>query len=342
MRVLVTGAAGFLGSHVSDVLVQNGCAVLGIDDLSGGFLENVPKGVDFEKISITENLDPIFRSFRPDSVYHLAAYAAEGLSHHIPVFNYTNNVVGTANILAASCRSGVKHFVFTSSIAVYGHPVSDAPFTETTTPHPCDPYGTAKLACEHHIQSVNSYYGAPAYTIFRPHNVFGSRQNISDPYRNVVGIFMGKAMEGNPMPIFGDGTQTRSFSHVHAVATAIAVAPFVEQARNTTFNIGGDEPMSVKKLAAVISDEMGVNLNVHYLPPRKEVAHAHCDHTLAQGTFPQAYSHALDIRTGIKEMAQYVRQRPIPESTECPSEIEIFDQLPQSWLARLRASELKA
>ena len=339
MRVLVTGAAGFLGSHVCEVLLQNGCSVLGIDDLSGGTLENVPKSIEFVKASITDDLNPIFQQFKPASVYHLAAYAAEGLSHHIPVFNYMNNTVGTANILAACYRHGVKHFVFTSSIAVYGHPATDEPFTEATVPHPCDPYGAAKLACEHHIRSVFAYFGGPAFTIFRPHNVFGSRQNISDPYRNVVGIFMGKALQGLPFPIFGDGTQTRSFSHVHSVASAIAAAPFLQKARNATFNIGGDEPMSVKGLADLVSNEFCIPLKIDYLSPRKEVAHAHCDHSLAKNVFPEAYARALDIRSGLTEMAQYVRQRPIPNSTECPTQIEIVDQLPPSWLSRLRGSD---
>jgi UDP-glucose 4-epimerase len=339
MRVVVTGAAGFIGSHVSELLVQGGHEVLAMDDLSGGFVDNIPAGVRFENISITSNMDELLLQFRPECVYHLAAYAAEGLSHHIPVFNYINNVVGTANILSAAYRAGSKHFVFTSSIAAYGHPTSTQPFDEATACAPCDPYGTAKLACENHIRSVYEYYGAPTYTIFRPHNVFGSRQNISDPYRNVVGIFMAKTLRGEPMPIFGDGSQTRSFSHVHSVAHAIYSAPFIGEARNKTFNIGGDEPMSVRDLAQLIAEEMGVAMEIQILPPRKEVLHAHCNHQLARSVFRESYKRAVPIRAGIREMAAYVRQRPIPKPTECPSSIEIFDQLPQSWKNRLAEKE---
>lgn len=335
MKAVVTGGAGFMGSHVAERLVRAGDEVLVIDDLSGGFRDNIPEGAQFAERSITGDIDDVVRRFRPDVVYHLAAYAAEGLSHHIPVFNYTNNVTGTANVLAASFRAGARHFVFTSSIAVYGHPDGDAPFSEATPAHPVDPYGIAKLACEQHVRAFEQYYGGPSYTIFRPHNVFGPRQNIADPYRNVVGIFMAAALEGRPMPVFGDGTQTRSFSYIDVVAEAIAQAPRVEAARNQVINIGGDEPMSVRELARQIARVLGVEDRVELLPPRREVAHAHCDHRLAREMFAQAYrKHSIDIATGLQLMAEHVRAHPVPEATECPSRIEIPDKLPPSWAGR--------
>ena len=335
MRAIVTGAAGFIGSHVTEILKSRGHEVLALDDLSGGFAENVPQGVPFEQRSVTDNLDELFQRFRAETVVHLAAYAAEGLSHHIPVFNYTNNIVGTANVLSAAYRTGCKHFVFTSSIAAYGHPHTDEPFDEATPCVPCDPYGSAKLACEHHIRAFFDYHGGPAYTIFRPHNVFGSRQNISDPYRNVVGIFMARALKNEPMPVFGDGAQTRSFSHISSVAHAIASAPLIKGARNATFNIGGDEAMSVRDLAKAIAKLMGVKPQVQFLPARKEVQHAHCRHDLAQRVFPESYARALDIPAGLEEMAAFVKSHPVPPATECPAPIEIKDHLPPSWLARL-------
>jgi len=338
MRAIVTGGAGFIGSHVATLLVAEGHDVLVIDDLSGGFEENVPCGARFEKRSIQEPLDDLFARFRPDHVYHLAAYAAEGLSHHIPVFNYTNNVVGTANVLGATYRSGGRHFVFTSSIAAYGHRRESAAFDESTPCHPCDPYGAAKLACEHHIESFHQYYGSPSYTIFRPHNVFGPRQNIADPYRNVVGIFMRSAMEGRPMPVFGDGAQTRSFSYIAAVARCIATAPFVSGAENTIFNVGGDEPMSVHELARKVAAVMGVPLEIEWLPQRKEVLHAHCDHRRVREVFPGACADVVDIIEGLRVMAGHVRSRPVPQPTDCPSPIEILDLLPPSWKQRMEAT----
>lgn len=336
MRVVVTGAAGFIGSHVAEMLVDGGHEVMAIDDLSGGFEENVPARARFEPRSVVDALDDLFGAFRPEAVYHLAAYAAEGLSHHIPVFNYVNNVVGTANVLAATYRAGARHIVFTSSIAAYGHPHTDEPFDEETPCQPCDPYGSAKLACESHVRSMAEYFGRPNFTIFRPHNVFGPRQNISDPYRNVVGIFMARALQGMPMPVFGDGTQTRSFSYIATVARCIVDAPFIEAARNATFNVGGDEPMSVKDLALEVSRVMGVAPRIDFQPPRKEVLHAHCRHERARAAFAQAYGDPASIRDGLGLMADFVRSRPVPPATECPAPIEIADSLPPSWSARLR------
>jgi len=338
LRAIVTGGAGFIGSHVAERLVRGGHDVLVVDDLSGGFRENIPEGARFAHVSITEPLDDLFQRARPDVVYHLAAYAAEGLSHHIPVFNYTNNVTGTVNVLAASRRSGAKHFVFTSSIAAYGHPADDKPFSEATPANPVDPYGIAKLACEQHIKAFEHYFGGPSYTIFRPHNVFGPRQNVADPYRNVVGIFMARALEGRPMPVFGDGSQTRSFSYVDVVAESIVQAPAVPAARNATINIGGDEPMSVRDLARHIAAVMGVPDNVELQPPRKEVMHAHCDHTLAQRVFRDIYArHTVRIVDGLRLMAEHVKSHPVPPATECPSAIELPELLPPSWATRLAA-----
>ena len=335
MKSIVTGGAGFIGSHVVERLVRAGHDVLVIDDLSGGFRDNVPEGASFDQRSVNDPLDELFGRWRPDYVYHLAAYAAEGLSHHIPVFNYTNNVIGTANVLGAAHRAGVKHFVFTSSIALYGHSSDGKPFTESTPPDPVDPYGVAKLACELHLRAFQHYYGGPAYTILRPHNVFGPRQNIADPYRNVVGIFMARALEGRPMPVFGDGSQTRSFSYIDVVAEAIVRSPEVAGARNTVINIGGDESLSVRELASRVARVMGVPDKVELLPPRKEVQHAHCDHALARQLFADAYArHAVDVSRGLELMAGFVKARPVPPETECPSPIEIREQLPPSWSSR--------
>jgi UDP-glucose 4-epimerase len=337
MRIVVTGAAGFIGSHVAELLVAEGHSVLGLDDLTGAFRENVPAEVEFEERDCQLPVDDLFGRFRPEAVYHLAAYAAEGLSHHIPVFNYSNNIVATANVLSAAYRCQAKHFVFTSSIAAYGHPHGVEAFDENSPCNPCDPYGIAKLACEYHIRAFHDYFGGPNYTIFRPHNVFGPRQNISDPYRNVVAIFLRCALQGQPMPLFGDGLQTRSFSYIDTVSKCIADAPFASAARNETFNVGGDEPMAVKELAKQIAIEMGVPENIKFLPPRKEVMHAHCSHKKVRDAFPKAYVNPINIVSGLKLMAAFVKSNPVPHATECPSAIEIADLLPPSWSERLIA-----
>lgn len=330
MKAIVTGGAGFIGSHVAEILIDQGHQVMVIDDLSGGFRENVPIGAGFLRASVLSDLQAAFDYFRPDVVYHLAAYAAEGLSHHIPLFNYQNNLEGTANVLSASYHAGVKHFVFTSSIAAYGHPHTAEPFRESDFPAPADPYGIAKFACENHLRAFRDYFGGPDFTIFRPHNVYGERQNISDPFRNVVGIFMNRALRGEPLPLFGDGSQTRSFSYIRPVAACIAAAPLVERARNEVFNVGGDVPTSVADLAKTIASVLGVQAQLQMLEERKEVKHAHASHEKLNRVFG-AIAEDLGLRDGLERMAEYVKSHPVPPGTPCPSPVEISEGLPPTW-----------
>src|SRR6266536_2892022 len=215
--VLVTGVAGVIGSHVAAHALKLGARVTGVDDLSGGFLSNVPEGTDFVQASVMDHdaVAEIWRKHGPfDYVYHLAAYAAEGLSHFIRRFNYQNNVTGSVNIINECLRHEVKCLVFSSSIAVYG--VNQLPMTEDLTPSPEDPYGIGKYAVELDLAAARRLFGLNSI-IFRPHNVYGEGQNIGDPYRNVIGIFMNQVMRGQQMTIFGDGTQTRAFSYIDDV-----------------------------------------------------------------------------------------------------------------------------
>ena len=190
---LVTGGAGFVGAHVTNDLVNMGHHVVVLDDLSGGFQDNVNPQATFVEGSITD-VDLIQRLFEErgfDYVYHLAAYAAEGLSHFIRRFNYENNLIGSINLINASIKHDVECFVFTSSIAVYG--ALEPPVREDQYPHPEDPYGVAKLAVEQDLRAAHDMFGLDC-VVFRPHNVYGEYQNLGDRYRNVVGIFMKQLM----------------------------------------------------------------------------------------------------------------------------------------------------
>jgi UDP-glucose 4-epimerase len=257
-NVLVTGGAGFIGSHVVEELIQRGHQVVVLDDLSGGFMDNVVPGAQFVQGSITDHelIDRLFDEHKFEYVFHLAAYAAEGLSHFIKRFNYNNNLIGSVNLINASVNTGVKCFVFTSSIAVYGAS-PELPMTEATRPHPEDPYGIAKLAVEQELQVCKEMFGLD-YIVFRPHNVYGERQNIGDKYRNVVGIFMNQALQNLPMTIFGDGEQKRAFSYISDVAPVIARSIETPEAYNQVFNVGAETPYTVNELAETVARAMGV------------------------------------------------------------------------------------
>jgi UDP-glucose 4-epimerase len=331
---LVTGGAGFIGSHVADELLSHGHRVVVLDDLSGGFEDNVPSGAVFVKGSIldTELIDRLFERYNFAYVYHLAAYAAEGLSHFIKRFNYQNNLIGSVNLVNAAVNHDVRCFVFTSSIAVYG--AGQSPMTEDMVPIPEDSYGIAKLAVERELKVTHEMFGLD-YIIFRPHNVYGERQNIGDRYRNVVGIFMNQLMKGEPMTIFGDGEQQRAFTHISDVAPLIATSVEVEAARNQIFNVGADVPHTVNDLAEIVAEAMAKDCRVVHLDPRNEVKIAFSDHSFAESVFGKREKTSLE--DGIRNMAAWVKGHGSRESSIF-EDIEIPRNLPPSWasVARVR------
>ena len=326
---LVTGGAGFIGSHVAETLLARGHEVVVLDDLSGGFEDNVPPGARLITGSINDVplIENLFSQNQVDYVYHLAAYAAEGLSHFIKRFNYQNNLIGSVNLINAAVNHGTRCFVFTSSIAVYGASPS-LPMTEETPAHPEDPYGIAKLAVEQELEASRRMFGLD-YVVFRPHNVYGERQNIGDRYRNVVGIFMNQILQGRPMTVFGDGTQTRAFSYIGDVAPVIASAATTPAAYNQAFNIGADRAYSVNELARAVATSMGVEANIVHLEPRNEVQHAYSSHDKVRSVFGERTLHGLD--EGLQCMAQWVRSHGARTSRRFDG-IEITRNLPSVWL----------
>lgn len=327
-RVLVTGGAGFIGSHVAERLVRRGYPVTVLDDLSGGFRDNVPAGATFVEGSIVDValVNDLFARGGFEFVYHLAAYAAEGLSHFIKRFNYTNNVIGSVNLINASVNHRVRLFVFASSIAVYGTPPQPL-VTEETPPAPEDSYGIAKYAVEQELRACRAVFGLDS-VIFRPHNVFGPRQNTGDKYRNVVGIFMNQILQGQPMTVFGDGTQTRAFSYIDDVAPVMARAIDVPEAWNETFNIGADQPHAVNQLAARVAASMGVTPDIRHLPARHEVQHVHASHDKLRRVFGE--QRLTSLESGLAEMADWVRSHGARASRPF-DDLEILRNLPPSW-----------
>jgi UDP-glucose 4-epimerase len=327
--ILVTGGAGFVGSHVAEELVGRGHAVVVLDDLSGGFTDNVVQGAQFVQGSITEPdlVNHLFDRHRFDYVFHLAAYAAEGLSHFIKRFNYHNNLIGSVNLINASVNTGVKCFVFTSSIAVYGtNPV--LPLTEDMLPHPEDSYGIAKLAIEQELQLCKGMFDLN-YIIFRPHNVYGERQNIGDKYRNVVGIFMNQALQDQPMTIFGDGEQKRAFSYISDVAPIIARSIEFPGAYNEVFNVGADVPYTVNELAETVARAMGVRPQIKHLPARNEVKYAYSSHDKVRDCFGRPQLTTLE--DGVQRMAGWVKRHGARKSQKFGN-IEVAKNFPVAWL----------
>lgn len=337
-RVLVTGAAGFIGSHVARACAELGMKVVAIDDMSGGFMENVPLDLieSFHEVDVkdADKVEWLFRTHGPfEYVYHLAAYASEGMSHFIRSYNYRNNLVGSIELI----NSAVRHkkttcFVFTSSIAAYGAP--KPPIREGTPMHPEDPYGISKYATELDLKAAHELF-VMDFLIFRPHNVYGPHQNIADKYRNVIGIFMNQILHDKPMTIFGDGSQTRSFSYIDDVAPVIAKGPLVPEARNTEFNIGAEKPSSLNELATEVGIAMGVpNHPIRKLDARMEVQNAEATHSKLKCVFHPG--RVVGLRDGLGTTAKWVRDRTRsnPRGFQ-PVEfdaVELVAKMPRSWV----------
>ena len=326
---LVTGGAGFIGAHVTNELIKMGNKVVVLDDLSGGFEENVHPDAIFVKGSIEDHklLNQLFAQYQFDYVYHLAAYAAEGLSHFIKRFNYTNNLIGSVNLINESVNNHVKCFVFTSSIAVYGK--GQLPLREDTIPVPEDSYGIAKLAIEQELRVSHEMWGLN-YVIFRPHNVYGEYQNLGDKYRNVIGIFMNQLMQGKPLTIFGDGSQTRAFTYIGDIAPHIARCVHLPAAHNQIINIGADREYTVNDLAQEVMLAMGMSGEIIHLPPRIEVKDAYSDHTKAKMIF--GITQHTSLSEGLRRMANWAKSAGVKKSKKFEN-IEITQNLPPSWLA---------
>ncbi len=324
---LVTGGAGFLGSHVADHLLRAGLRVVVLDDMSGGFWRNLPQGAEFCHGSITDGdcIAALFECERFRYVFHLAAYAAEGLSHFIRNHNYMVNVVGSVNLINAAVNCDTECFVFASSIAVYG--AGQLPLQEDAIPTPEDPYGIAKLAIEQDLAAAHRLFGL-RYVIFRPHNIYGERQNLSDPYRNVVGIFMTRALAGRRCTVFGDGMQTRAFSHVSQVAPLIAQSVTRPAAWNETFNVGAERTVTINELAEMVQRALGRRVGIEHLPPREDVLHAQVDHRKARSVFESGGHPKLE--EGLRRMARWAETLEIAPPRRFDP-IEIVKNLPPSW-----------
>jgi UDP-glucose 4-epimerase len=311
MKVLITGVAGLLGSRLADWIIENKpeVEVVGIDDLSGGYLENVNPKVNFWQMNLVEHpIENCFQNHQFDYVFHFAAYAAEGLSPFIRRYNYDNNLVATARVVNNCIKYDVKRLIFTSTLAVYGHGYGGI-FDEAQVPKPIDPYGVAKYACEMDIQIAGEQHGLD-WTIIRPHNVYGIKQNVWDKYRNVLGIWMYQHLNNLPVTIFGDGEQTRAFSYIDDSLEPLWNAAVVPGASKEIINLGGIEEYSIKEASEVLAEVLG-GIEVTHLEGRHEVKHS--IPTFQKSIDILGFEHKTSLKDGLTAMWNWVKVQPMKD-----------------------------
>jgi UDP-glucose 4-epimerase len=325
--ILITGVAGLLGSQLADWIIKHHpeAEVIGIDNLSGGYRDHIHPRVHFYELDVSSpELEPIFLKHQLQYVYHFAAYAAEGLSPFIRKYNYQSNLVCTANVVNCCIQYEVKRFVFTSSIAVYGH--GQAPFQESDQPAPIDPYGIAKYACELDIQVAGEQHGLD-WCILRPHNVYGPKQNIWDSYRNVLGIWMYQYLNDEPMVIFGDGEQSRAFSYIEDCLEPLWHAATSTDASQQIINLGGTKSYRINEACAIMREIVG-KAAVSYQQARHEVKAAHPCSEKSKELL--GYMDSTPLEEGLQRMWAWAQEQP-PRERFRWSSYEIDKGLYQFW-----------
>ena len=322
-NILITGAGGLIGNHFSRYLLDKGYNVIGIDNFSGSYRDNVDERIfdvsQFHPIDLSniESLNRIIEYYKPDAVFHFAAYAALGLSPFIRNFNYTNNILASINVINACVNHGVRKLMFTSSMDVYGN--QQPPFTEDMMPRPEDPYGIAKYAVELDIKEAHDRFGLE-YTIIRPHNVVGIYQNIWDKYRNVLGIWIRQVINNEPITIYGDGSVERAFSDIKYY-----LLPFEKIITNfdgEIFNMGSDNVHTLNEVANIvikIGKQLKYDGRIVYLEARKEVKSAYCNHNKAKKLLD--FKDNTDLETVVIEMFAWALSQPQREVNKMPYEI---------------------
>jgi UDP-glucose 4-epimerase len=333
-RSLVTGGAGFIGSHLVDELLRRGDDVVVLDDLSGSTDEWVAPGALLVTGSVADErlIGSLFTEHRFDRVFHFAAFTAEVVSGAVKRHNYETNVLGSVILINAAVRAGVQYFSFASTVGVYGH--GRVPMRESDQPAPADSYAIGKLTVERELEITMRDQGLP-YTAWRLHNVYGERQNMCDPYRNAVAIFINQILRGDPITLYGTGEQVRAFTYVHDIVPAIAAAAERPAAWGHSLNIGSSVTCSVRDLVEHIRSAMGApGHEVLHLPARSEVDVAYPDNARARdvvGPWPETR-----LADGLERTAAWARERG-PAELSASFELELADaQLPE-WVCEVRS-----
>lgn len=306
MRVLVTGGAGFIGSHLCEALLAEGHAVRALDDLSAGRAEQLPAGCPLVRGSVLDHEALTEATAGAEAVVHLAARVTIRGSLEGFVDDARVNLLGTLETLQAAHRAGVRRFVFASSMAVYADSPDASPVAESHPLEPSSPYGIHKLAAEREVQLLGRHLGVEAVAL-RYFNVFGPRQAFS-PYVGAATIFATKLLRGEPFTVFGDGRQTRDFVHVDDVTRATARALTAPAAVGGVFNVGSGRGTSVLALASLLTERIRPGAAWTHAPARpEEPRHSVADVTRARAAL--GFVPATDLAAQIDAVITSVRER---------------------------------
>ncbi len=333
MRIFISGVAGFLGSHLADRLLEEGHEVVGCDNLIGGYLDNVPDGVEFYQVDCQylNTMNKLLKNV--DIVYHTACTAYEGLSVFSPNLMCQNTYQITASLASAAISQGVKRFVYCSSMARYGKQ-DVVPFTEDMIPKPQDPYGISKYAAENLLKCLSSVHGMEV-VIAVPHNIIGPRQKYDDPYRNVASIMINMMLQGRQPIIYGDGEQKRCFSFIQDDIDCLMRLGFQDDVVGEVINIGPDEEfVTINDLAKTIAKLLHFDLKPIYVPDRpQEVKLATCSAEKARKMLN--YQTKYSLEDGLSEMIDYIRKKG-PKKFRYHLDVEIInDKTPKTWSKKM-------
>ena len=331
-RIFISGVAGFLGSHLADAFLADGHEVVGNDSMIGGYLDNIPAGVEFHRVDCND-FEAIKRLMQGvDVVCHCAATAHEGLSVFAPHLIMQNIVGASTAMVSAAIANKCRRFVMCSSMARYG--TNPVPFTEDMTPKPQDPYGIGKYAAEQILQNLAETHGME-WVVAVPHNIIGPRQKYDDPYRNVASIFINMMLQGHQPYIYGDGNQMRCFSFVSDDIAALKKMAFEPTVVGEVINIGpDDEFVTINELAQTVARLLDFELETKYTTARpQEVRLANCSADKARRLL--SFEATVKLEEGLQSMIDYIRERgPLPFTYHLDLEI-VSEKTPETWSKRL-------